>query len=166
MPPALAPTMSTSDFTPDHPALPRIRANPGNRNGWSLSFLLQPSARLDHLASGVGDRTRGLLTRNQRGHGEHVVGAGLRRMCLTDEDVGHQFVIAGAVTDFARLQRDIRWELHILKRLRHFRALQRLRLLRRYSYRLSRNITEPVARRGRLLGRGAIVGNELHHFRY
>ena len=54
-------------------------------------------ARLRHLASGIGDRTGGLLARHQLGDREDVVGVALRRMHFADEDVRHQFVIAGAI---------------------------------------------------------------------
>src|ERR1700731_2318619 len=89
------------------------------------------SGRLHHLAAGVCDGARGLLTLNKRGDREHVISAGLWRMRLADENVRHQFVIPGTIAPLPRLQCDVRRQLEILQRLRQFRALQRLRLLRR-----------------------------------
>ena len=83
-------------------------------------------------------------------------------MHFADEDIGHQFVIALAIDHLAGLQRHIRRQFHVLHRHRHFRAVERLRLLRGEPHRMHRHIAEPVARRRGLLGRGAVIGDELH----
>src|SRR5580704_13546629 len=88
---------------------------------WSSAAGRGGSGRLNHLASGVGDRTGSLFTRNELGDGENVVGTRLRRMGLADEDIGHQFVIAGAVAHMAGLQRNVGGQLHVLQRRRQFR---------------------------------------------
>ena len=84
------------------------------------------------------------------------------RMHFADEDIRHQFVIAGAITHLAGLQRDVRRQFEILQRRRHFRAVERLRLLRGEPHRVHRHIAEPIARRRRLLGRRAVIGDEFH----
>ena len=87
------------------------------------------SARLDHLASGLFDRSGGFVARNQLGYREDVVGIALGRMHFADEDIWHQFVVALAITHFAGLQRHVRRQFEILQGGRQLRTVQRLRLL-------------------------------------
>src|SRR5215831_8586340 len=101
-----------------------------NNMTWVIPYPTRDDARrldlgrLEHLASGVCHRARRLLARNKRQGGEDVVGVGLGRVSLADEDIGHQLVVAGTIAHLARLQRDLRWQLQVLKRLRHLRTLQ------------------------------------------
>src|SRR5436189_2813921 len=69
------------------------------------------SGRMDHLAAGLLDRTRGLDARDRCLDGVHVLRAGLGRMCLANEDRGHELVIALAVDHLKWAQPHIRWQL-------------------------------------------------------
>src|SRR5215469_11444580 len=64
---------------------------------------IRTSSWLHHLTARLGDRTGRFFAGNQRCDREHVIGAGFGSVHFADEDVRHQFVVAGAIADAARL---------------------------------------------------------------
>ena len=125
------------------------------------------SGRIDHLAAGVGDAARGLLTRHQRLDREHVVGVALpadapgpRRCCASvggrrrgsDTLPGCSATSGGSSMSSSACA--------------SFDALQRLRLLRRQPHAVHRDVAEPMPRGRGLAGRLAEVGDELRHVRH
>src|SRR5215469_15340279 len=92
---------------------PMPPSNPGDHGiAWWLKppheskigvLQVRTSSRLHHLTACLGDRTGCFFAGNQRCDREHVIGAGFGSVHFADEDVRHQFVVAGAIADAARL---------------------------------------------------------------
>src|ERR1700751_242673 len=64
---------------------------------------VRTSSRLHHLATRVSHRAGGFFTGDQAGNCKHVLRSGFGSVLLADEDVRHQFMIAGAIAHTARL---------------------------------------------------------------
>ena len=132
----------------------RIGANRKPIRGWPFE-----------LATGFGHGRRRLVARDDFIDPEQVVRIVLAfRLSLADEDGRHQLMIALAVIDLVRLQRDVGGQLQIFQRACQFDSLERLLLVcgeREAS--CTDDIAEPVTR-GRLLADClADIGDEVVH---